>query len=140
MDTLTSEDRQWLLDLDKKIWDRCVDGSGMAHAFPESQRRLETAELERVLDLVLRLRLPCVLHSGTYGGLSMSIHGHSDAPGVPPDRLITIAREHAGLPSGHINWDANFLWFSRFTHRGENRNILDFYGFDPPEDQDRYRY
>lgn len=138
MNELGEGDRTWLSDLDVEIWDRQRDRLGGGHEF--ANRELSGADLERIIQLVERHRLPCVLGSGPYGNLSMGIFDHSDFPGVPPEHLLSIGEKHVDLPTGFDNWGERFDWFSRFTHSDSNREMAAFYGLPSPKPRERYEY
>jgi len=137
---VSPEDAAWLKKLDGEIWDRSKDRFGSTHSFESHKRKLLKEELKRVLKLVVDHRLPCVLGSGPYGNLSMSIWDHSDVPQVRPDRLISLGEDHVGLEKGFDRWDDRFKWFSAYTHSDEVRQVLAFYNMPMPEPKLRYEY
>lgn len=129
---LSSPDLEWIKRWSSEIWDR--------HGFPNLKRRASSEELSRAVSLVRAHRLPCILHSGPYGDLSMSVLDHSDFPQVPPDTVAAVHRDHVGLEAGFDKWNASFDWFSRFTHSEENKAVLKFYSLHAPEEKSRYEY
>ncbi len=150
-------DREWLEKLDEKIWDRSKDSFGYEHAFENCT--LPKGDLKRILDLIKPHCLPCVLHSGVYGGLSMSIYNHSDTIDyldVPnarfvsfdevvdaPDYLICIGQKHIAEleTAGAItHWNKRFEWFSKHTHTDENRKICKMYHLPEPGERQSYEY
>jgi hypothetical protein len=138
--TLPSEEAAWLRDLNSQIWDEHTDRFAGVHRFPKQSRPVLPDEVSRCVSLIRSFNLPCVLYSSPYGELSMGVFDHSEHPGVPPEFVILIGRDHVGLPAGFDKWSETFDWFSRFTHSDENRAVLRFYRMTPPRERDHYSY
>lgn len=137
---LSVDDAQALRDLDARIWNRSRDRFGHSHWFPRGDLPLSKADRDRVLRLVEKHSLPCVLHSGVYGDLSFSVYGHSDVPGVSPGRLITLAEAHFGLRGTFEDWSKRFRFMSKVTHTAKNREICEFYKLPLPKPSEDYEY
>jgi hypothetical protein len=139
---VSQEDREWCLQVNQKIWRFTIDRLGLTHGFPSTDRKLTRSELTRMLKLITDHKLPCVLHSGPYGGLSMSVYDHVDyAPDIKPGRLFEIDERHVWTELARdITWDDHFNWFSRYTHNDVNRQMVAFYKLPEPQPKGRYEY
>lgn len=138
MEALNDENRKWLSDLDERTWDRIRDSFGAIHQFENC--KLDAAEIERLICIIGRHCLPCVLQSGPYGNLFMRIFCHANFPGMPPHPILTVGEGHVGFPVGFDAWNDRFDWFSRLTHSDSNRRILAFYELPKSESRERYEY
>lgn len=136
---MEQETKEWLRNMNDEIWKRdFVDNTGMRHEF--MSRELSADERSVVQGVIMQFGLPCVLHSGPYGNLSMIVYDHSDFPEIPPEPLFHIGEKHVGLPPGFQNWNERFDWFARYTHTDKNRRLLRFYGLQDSEARERYEY
>ena len=137
---VSAEDKKWFQDLHKRIWRVTRDRFNHKHAFPVEDKALHHQVLRKVKRLLAEHELPCVLHSGPYGGMWMSVYDHSDTPGIPPEFLINLDEVHLGFKGGFKEWDARFKSMSEFTHSKRNREVCQFYGLPEPEPKERYAY
>jgi len=135
---LSEKDVGFLEALNQEIWDRSTDRFGSVHSFPN--RELSKAEKEQILELASSHGLPCVLHSGVYGQLSMSVYDHSGLPGVPPEPVLHVSSKHFGLKQTFKEWRQEFEFMSALTHSDENRRTLAFYGLPKPGPMSDYEY
>lgn len=137
---VSDEDRRWLKDLHERIWVVTTDRFNHKHGFPKDNKALHHRVFHKVKRLLREHELPCVLHSGPYGGLWMGVYNHSDVPGVPPEFLASLDEVHLGLKGGFKEWDGRFAAMAEFTHSDRNKQMLAFYGLREAEDIDHYRY
>lgn len=138
---VSAEDREWMRDFDKAIWKRSKDEFGCVHSFEKDDRKVKSTELKRVLALITKHRLPCILHSGPYAGLSMAIMDHADDLGKRPDQLMVLGEHHVPFKDYSFKtWDMRFKWFERYTHSEINKSVLEFYDFPAPAKKERYEY
>lgn len=132
------EDAAFFSSLNERVWDRSVDRFGSTHSFPNCE--LSELEKELVLRLVTTHKLPCVLHSGVYGNLSISIYDHSDLPEVPPEPVAHFSSKHFGRKQTFKDWRQEWDFMSALTHSDENRRVLEFYGLPKPGPMSSYEY
>lgn len=145
MGVLTEHDRLALRQLDAEIWERSRDRYGMKHSF--EKRMLSDEEQSRVLKLIETSELPCVMHSGCYGGLSITVHDNEATAAVlmgePSETLLCLGERHI-FGRGHErtfpNWDVRFDFFSAITHSERNRNLCKFFNLPQPEARGHYSY
>ena len=135
---MTSEEK-WLQTLDNQIWVRKEDRFGRIHSFPAGgQTPLSKKVKECILNLIKTRELPCVMHSGPYGGLSFSVWKYIEAPGAPPDYLISLDERH--LFGERIGWHSRFDFISQFTHTDRNRELCRLRQLPFPERRSYYEY
>jgi hypothetical protein len=138
---LSSEERAFLSDLDKKIWNRSTDDLGYEHAFPSSV--LTDDERVRILDLIGSHVLPCIMCSSVYGSLSIDVADHPFAPGITPERIISISEDHFNkfnIGPGFDKWGDRFDAISPLTHNDRNRQICEYYKLPLPGPKSSYGY
>lgn len=138
-ESVDTEVKAWCQKVDEEIWDRSKDRFGTSHWFESDKRKLKKSELNKLLKLIISNKLPCILHSGPYGNLSMSVYDHSDVPGIKPDRLFSLGEKHTRLPE-RTAWDTRFEWFAKYTHSIENQQIVDFYKLPEIKQKGYYEY
>lgn len=132
-------DRVFLMALHSEIWVHSRDRVGRTHSFPNRERPLGSSGLFRVLELVEQCELPCLMHSGPYGGLSISIYEHAEAPGAPPEMLIALDEDHF-FDGKAPEWDERFDLMAVYTHNERNKELCALYGLPAPREKDSYRY
>lgn len=137
---LPAEDLEKLRKLDETIWNRSKDQFGHTHAFPKDNKKLSKEDQAYVLGLIGKHVLPCVLRSGPYGELSFSVWDHSEVPGIPPSRVISLSEEHFGIKATFATWRASFDQMSKVTHSQRNREVLAFYNLPEPGPASVYEY
>jgi hypothetical protein len=146
---LSPKDLAWLKKLDAEIWqvhDSTVranlSGHLMRKSYRTENRKLIRQEFKRLERLIRTHELPCLPGSGVFGfGFSLTVCSHSESPGVKPEALIVLTGKH--LPSclfGEADWNTTWAAFLPFTHSPRNRELLAFYGFDPPREREYYEY
>jgi hypothetical protein len=141
-ESLKDEDRKWLKELRVAIWRPTTpDRFGFTHYFPNEKRPLLQEELDKLVLLVKGQVLPCVMRSGAYGDLSITVYDHSDQPDITPDSFFSLHEDHLNFKDktfeGH---DKRFAEMSKLTHTGRNRQICEFYKLDLPQKASYYEY
>lgn len=131
----------------ERIWNRSRDRFGSTHAFANEKRPLTKRERQFILNLIEDHELPCVLHSGPYGNLSMSVFNHVDEPSLMSREhiVIQLSEEHMFGEDyrdneGFSKWDKRFDAFAKYTHSERNRELCRFYGLPTPAKRERYEY
>lgn len=135
---LSKEDLAFLRHLNEDIWWKTTDRFGSIHAFPAHDRPVTAEERVRVLDLIRKHELPCMLSSGIYGNLSMVVADHVDVAGSGAPRVISLSSEHLGV--NNLPWNDQYDFFAQFTHSVRNRELLAFYNLPTPQDRLAYEY
>ncbi len=140
---LDAQDRDWFAVLRNEVWKTHRDSrSGIR--WGEALRELTETEIEKIWRLVELHGLPCVMINTAFGfDVGVVVYDHAPVPEIKPEALIAISGDH--LPGGKSapngrKFGENFDYFSRFTHTDDNRQILDFYGFEEPKSKGHYDY
>lgn len=148
---LSTQDLSWLKQLSDEIWQANESESRAnlsGHTWKEryyTEKRVMTEdEWKRLKELILAHELPCTPGGGVFGfGFSLTVFSHPSFPGIMPEIAICVTGNH--LPHienpGHgENWGKIWETFEPFTHSARNRELLGYYGFEPPRERSYYEY
>lgn len=157
--TLTDEERQWLVDLNGKLWPKEHTGTNpniKSRISMDALRTLTWEEFKEVERLVeQRTLLTSMICTGMFGGYGMDVYEHEVAPDLGPTLLVRLVEGHMPDPhriqiaegynkhirpgGGRGRQDA-WEFFSKFTHSERNAGWLASYKMRAPRDQHHYDY
>jgi hypothetical protein len=139
------EPSEWLLALDKQIWQEHVDRDWRREdrRYKTVYRKLTQVEWDRLRETIREEGYLTSMHNCGFGftcGMLVYEHPEATYPGVPlePTPLLFVESHH--LPQENDKFEDGWQAFSPFTHAEQNAKWLARYKMDPPKSKGHYDY
>jgi len=157
---LPAHQRDWFKRLKNKIWKvnqgefrpNLSPGVVVPTAVRRAKRPLSIQELQRLLHLVKKYRLPLEVAPDQFGFFcEFRVYNHPSFPGTGPELLITLdGRDHIpyqGIPhcpnpkeNSEAFKNRVFRMMAKYFRHPENLQALKLYGLELPQAREHYTY